>query len=555
MGSGCDVVTALRAAHAPRYAALGRLLLKHRNAVTTSPGPESEEVATEEDARELADELVRMGPTFVKLGQLLSTRADLLPPIYLEGLSRLRDDVKPFPADQAIQMVEEELGVRVSKAFKSFNRRPLGSASLAQVHKATMRDGRLVAVKIQRPGIREQVVDDMEVISELAEFLDRHSEQASRVGFAAMVEEFRRALMDELDYRREASNLRLLGQHLADFQHIYVPQPVDDFTTTHVLTMEYVPGRSVASIPPIARAEQDFPALGEELLEAYLDQLLVHGFFHADPHPGNVLLSDDGRLALIDVGMVARLSPEVQEQLLRLVLAVTNQDGGTAADALEHLGTRLDGYDPQGLRDGVSDLLMRYSSLSVGEMPAGRLIGELAVASTASGLRPRSEISMVAKALLNLDEVARTLDPDIRVDDVMRGRAARVMRHRMLEAASPAKIMNSALEATAFAEALPGRLNKVLEALAEGKMTINLDGLDESALMRGAQKLANRMATGVVIAAFVVAAALFSGGRSGTTVWGYPLLTIVFLGLAVVTAAWLALGVFRGDVPQAGKKP
>jgi ubiquinone biosynthesis protein len=544
------VVSALRASHAPRYAAVARLLLKHRGILTGQLDPEAadDDVATEQDASELAAELVRMGPTFVKLGQLLSTRADLLPPVYLEALSHLRDDVEPFAVEDAIAVIEEELGVRVSKAFKSFNRRPIGAASLGQVHKASLRDGRPVAVKVQRPGIREQALADMEVITELAAFLDSHSDQASRVGFEAMAEEFRRSLMDELDYSREAANLRILGEQLADFDRIVVPQPIDDFSTTRVLTMEYIAGRSVSSISNVARVDLDGTGLGSELIAAYLDQMLVNGFFHADPHPGNVLLTDDGRLALIDLGMVARLSPQVQEQLLHLVLAVSDRDGAAAAEALEHLSTRLEGYDPDGLRDGVSDLLLRYSTLSLGEMTAGRLLGQLAGIASSCRLRPRSELTMLAKALLNLDEVARVLDPEIRIDAVIESRAARIMRHRMLQAASPTKMMSSALEATAFAEALPGRLNKVLEALAEGKLTLNLEGLDEAALMRGAQKLSNRVATGVLIAAFVVAAALFSGGHSGTTVWGYPVLTIVFLGLAAATAVWLAISIHRGDL-------
>ncbi|HET6964669.1 MAG TPA: AarF/UbiB family protein [Acidimicrobiales bacterium] len=539
------------------------MLLKHRGAAVDprhteteldldagGPPATAEEMA---DAEALASELVRMGPTFVKLGQLLSTRADLLPPAYLEALSRLRDDVKPLAADEVIQVVEEELGVRVSKAFGSFNRRPIGSASLGQVHKATLRDGRPVAVKVQRPGVRRQAVEDMEVIGELAAFVDGHSESASRFGFAAMVEEFRRSLMDELDYRREASNLRLLGEQLEGFRRIVVPDPVDDYTTSRVLTMSYVEGKSVASIGPLARMELDYPALGEELVGAYLDQVLVHGFFHADPHPGNVLLTEDGCLALIDLGMVARVSPQVQEQLLRLLLAIANRDGNGAADALEHLGTRLEGFDAQELRDRVSDLVLRYGTLTVADMPAGRLLGELAMASSRCGLRPRSELTMLAKALLNLDQVARTLDPAIEVDKVVQAHAARVMRHRMLEAASPTNVMRSALEATAFAEALPARMNKVLESLAEGRFTLNVEGLDEAAIMRGAQKMSNRMATGVLIAAFILAAALFSNGRGGTTVWGYPLLTIVFLGLAVISAIWLAVGILRSDLPQRGR--
>ncbi|HET9731487.1 MAG TPA: AarF/UbiB family protein [Acidimicrobiales bacterium] len=562
--------SALRASHAPRYAELGRLLLKHRGAALDpsqtefelelqaegppgADGPGASAVQAErEDAQQLAAELVGMGPTFIKLGQLLSTRSDLLPPAYLEALSGLRDHVQPFPADEAVQVIEEELGVRVSKAFGSFQRRPIGAASLGQVHRATLRDGREVAIKVQRPGIRRQAVEDMEVIGELAQFIDGHSESASRFGFAAMVDEFRRSLMDELDYRREAANLRLLGEQLADFEHIVVPRPVDDFTSSRVLTMEFVSGKSIASMGPLARMEIDSPGLGEELVGAYLDQVLVHGFFHADPHPGNVLVTDDGRLALIDLGMVARLSPQVQEQLLRLLLAIADRRGEDAADALEHLGTRLEDYDLEQLRDRVSDLVLRYGSMTVADMPAGRLLGEMAMAASRAGLRPRSELTMLAKALLNLDHVARTLDPDIEVDRIVQSHAARVMRHRMLEAASPTAVMRSALEATAFAEALPGRMNKVLESLAEGRLTLNLEGLDENAIMRGAQKVANRMATGLVIAAFVVAAALFSTGRGTATLWGYPLLTMIFLGLALVASGWLALGVFRGDLPQRG---
>lgn len=554
--------SALRASHAPRYAELGRLLLKHRGAALeqgewdTGLDPDAQPDPDQaRDAEQLAAELVRLGPTFIKLGQLLSTRSDLLPPAYLDALARLRDDVNHFPAEDAIQVIEEELGVRVSKAFRSFNKRPIGAASLGQVHKATLRDGRPVAVKVQRPGVRAQAVEDMEVIGELAEFVDGHSESASRMGFAGMVEEFRRSLMDELDYRREAGNLRLLGEQLSDFDRIVIPQPVDDYTTSRVLTMSFVAGKSIASMGPLARTELDCPALGEELIGAYLDQVLVHGFFHADPHPGNVLLADDGRLALIDFGMVARLSPQVQEQLLRLLLAIANRDGAAASDALEHLGTRLDGYDPDQLRDRVSDLVLRYGSLNVSDMAAGRLLGELATASSRAGLRPRSELTMLARAMLSLDQVARTLDPEIEVDKVVQTHAARVMRSRMLAAASPTNVMRSALEATAFAEALPGRMNKVLESLAEGRLTLNLEGLDENAIMRSAQKMANRLATGVVIAAFVVAAGLFSGARTSTTLLGYPVLTIVFLALAVVTAVWLAVGIIRGDLPQRGRRP
>jgi ubiquinone biosynthesis protein len=228
---------------------------------------------------------------------------------------------------------------------------------------------------------------------------------------------------------------------------------------------------------------------------------------------------------------------------------VSSGDGPAAADALDRLGERLDGFDADGMRTAVSDIVMRHGDASVGQLAAGRLLGEFAAVSAANGLRPRPALTLLGKTMLNLDQVARVLDPDIRLDRMVEGHASRVMRHRMMAAASPAKVMKSALDAAAFVEELPGRLNKVLESLAEGKLTLNLEGLDEKALMRGTQKLANRVAIAVVIAAFVVAAALFSGDRSASTVWGYPVLTLVFLGLALIASIGLAT-TLRRDLPQ-----
>jgi ubiquinone biosynthesis protein len=569
------VTSSLKARHAPRYLAVGRLLLKHRGAVARpwdhpfdlgfaddtgshakdGSGEDSvdgaeRDIATVEDAKELATELVRMGPTFVKLGQLLSTRADLLPPAYLQALSRLREEVEPLPAGEAERVIEEELGARVSKMFGSFESKPFAAASLGQVHKATLRDGRPVAVKVQRPGIRQRALEDMEVIAELAAFLDEHSDGASSFGLVEMVNEFEQSLVGELDYRREAANQRLMGEHLSSFERIVVPQPVGGFTTSRVLTMDYLEGRSLGSIGELRRIDVDCSRLAEELISAYLDMVLVNGFFHADPHPGNLLLTDDGRLALIDLGMISRVSPEAQGHLLRLLLAMSSGDGTETTEALEHLGTKLDTYDREHLRVRVNGIVIRYRAAMAGELQAGRMISDLATACSSCGLRPDAELSLLAKALLSLDEAARLLDPEIQLDSVLEAHSARVMRHKMMEAISPANVMRSALDAAAFVESIPRRLNKILESLSEGKLTINLEGLDEAALLRGAQKLANRVATGVLIAAFVLAAALFSRQRSGAVVWGYPILTVIFLGLAMIVAVWLAFGILRGDLPR-----
>jgi len=216
-----------------------------------------------------------MGPTFVKLGQLLSTRADLLPPVYLEALSRLQDKVEPMSVADVYQTIEEDLQVKVSKAFSWFDPEPLASASLGQVHRATLRDGRAVAIKVQRPGIAEQVKHDLAALDEVAALADQHTEAGRRYEFAPMVREFRKALMVELDYKQEASHLRTLGRNLAEFERIVVPAPIDDFISSRVLTMSYITGTKVTAMNRVTLVDIDPDGLAEELIRAYLHQILI----------------------------------------------------------------------------------------------------------------------------------------------------------------------------------------------------------------------------------------------------------------------------------------
>src|SRR5215216_311395 len=322
----------LKPQHLKRYKDIAWLLMKYgRSDLVKNAGlddllrDEKADPALVEappEAKALADDLEKMGPTFIKLGQLLSTRADLLPTSYIESLTRLQDKVEPFAYEEVEAIVSSELGVRISKAFSEFDPNPIAAASLGQVHRARLRDGRAVAVKVQRPGIRERVVEDLEALGDVAEFLDNHTEMGKQYSLQKMLEEFRRSLMRELDYRQEATNLATMNDILKEFGQIVVPLPVDDYTKSRVLTMDHIKGKKITSLTPLARIEIAGEQLAEQLFRAYLKQILVDGFFHADPHPGNVFLTDDERIALLDLGMVARLAPGLQEKLLQLLLAV-----------------------------------------------------------------------------------------------------------------------------------------------------------------------------------------------------------------------------------------
>lgn len=541
----------LNPAHAARYAALARLLVRHGRSDVVS-GVGFDEFLVEDErpegsqgpAEELAADLEQMGPTYVKLGQLLSTRVDLLPPAYTEALTRLQDEVDPFPYDEVKSIVEEELGVSISNAFTSFDEKPLAAASLGQVHRATLRSGREVVVKVQRPGIRETVRDDMEALAQLADFADRHTDVGRRYGFGQLLSQFRRSLAGELDYQREAANLIRMRQLTAEHPHLLVPEPVSDYTSSRVLTMDFVPGRKVTDVGPLGLLDVDGEPLVRDLFSAYLHMILVDGFLHADPHPGNVLLTPDGRLALIDLGMVATVPPRVQDSIVKLLLAISDADGEETATVLAAMGSPLDGYDGGRFREDVSALVTRAVSLG-GNVQAGAVLVELSRLSGVHGLRPPAEMAMVGKALLNLDQVTTHLDPGFAPAEAIRESVADIMGSGMRVSASG--LMAAAIDVKELTANFPRRANKVMQNLAEGTFSVKVDAVDEARLLHVMQRLANRLTTGIVIAALVVGAALMMQVPTDSRILGYPSIAMVFFLLAAIGGAALVASIVVTD--------
>jgi predicted unusual protein kinase regulating ubiquinone biosynthesis (AarF/ABC1/UbiB family) len=550
------VALSLRPEHLRRYKDIARLLVKYGRG-DLAPDELDLDLRSDEftpgeapdDAKALVADLERLGPTFIKLGQLLSTRADLFPAPYLEELSRLQDKCEPFAYAEVVEIVEAELGVRISNAFAEFEETPIAAASLGQVHRAVMRDGRPVAVKVQRPGIEEQIATDLEAIGEIAAFADRHSEAGRRFGFAGMAAEFRRAMTQELDYRREARNLTRLADNLADFDRIVVPRPIADFSTGRVLTMALVAGHKVTALNPAVLVNVDGEVLVRQLFSAYLKQVLVDGFFHADPHPGNVLLTTDGDLALLDVGMTGRVTTELQDRLIKLLLAIGEGDGEQAAAIALELGERREdiSFDDAGFRRRVVDLVSDQAGADLDQLSAGAVIAQLSRISGESGLRPAPELTMVGKALLNLDEVARTLAPQFRPEAAIREEISELVRRRMLHSISPGNVFAAALEAKDFAEQLPARVNKVMESLAEGRLNLNITGIDQPVLQQNIRTVANRITMGLVLAALIVGAAMLVRVPTSSKLFGYPSVAIVCFLAAAVGGLALLISIVVSD--------
>ncbi len=546
----------LRPDRLKRYRDLTRLLFRYGRAdLVTRAGLDEvlrgdPAIAEDQEAPNpdgLSRDLERLGPAFVKLGQLLSTRGDLLPPSYLDALGRLQDRVEPFSFADVERVVQQELGFKLSKGFARFEAEPIAAASLGQVHRAALRDGRDVAVKVQRPDIGERVAEDLAVMDDIAEFLDRHTESGRQFEFAETVREFRRTLLQELDYRREALNMVRLADNLAGFPRIVIPRPVDDYTSSRVLTMELIAGRKITSLTPLMRQDIAGARLATELFRAYLHQIIIDGFFHADPHPGNVFITEDGRIALLDLGMVSRLTPARQDQLLKLLLAVGEGDGDRAAALTLEIGEPRREVDQNGLRRQVQELVAHYQDAPLEQLQVGRVMLQITRAAAVYGIRPPPELTMLAKTLLNLDEVGRTLAPDFDVNGALRDEAANLMQRRMWQSASAGSLFSTALETKEFLEKLPGRVNRLLDAVTSNEVKLNVELVDEQLLIEGLQKIANRITLGLLLAALILGAAMLMRVDTPFRLFGYPGFAMLFFLAAAGGGVWLAVNILTSD--------
>ncbi|HSE18011.1 MAG TPA: AarF/UbiB family protein [Pyrinomonadaceae bacterium] len=549
------MVVSIKPERLKRYKDVAMLLIKYgRSDLISAAGLEGsvlpDEIAAEAQiapAEDLAKDLEKLGPTFIKLGQLLSTRADLLPGPYLEALARLQDQIEPFPYEEAERIVSGELGVRLSKAFADFDPTPLAAASLAQVHKAQMRDGRAVVVKIQRPDIRDLIVGDLEALGEIAHFLDEHTELGKRYEFDNMLVNLRKSILRELDYTIEANNLHTIAENLAEFDDIVIPEPIDDFTTTRVLTMEYISGKKITALNPLRLLEIDGGLLADELWSAYLKQFLVDGIFHADPHPGNVFLTDDDRIALLDLGMVGRVTRSFQDNLLRLLLAISEGRGEMAAEAAIRMGEPKEGFDRSSFERRITELVADNSDAVLSHLNAGRVTLDITRISADCWFRLPAEFTMIAKALLNLDRVVYTLDPNFDPNVIIRDRANEILQRNILKSVAPTSLLSGVVDMKEFVEKLPGRVNRILDAAGNNDLRFKVDAIDEKVVLEGLQKVANRITLGLVVAALIVGAAMLMRVETSFRIFGYPGLAMILFLLAAAAGLILAFSILFYD--------
>ncbi|HEX3579419.1 MAG TPA: AarF/UbiB family protein [Thermoanaerobaculia bacterium] len=502
-------------------------------------------------AEAFANALKGMGPTYVKFGQVLSTRPDIVPPEYIAALESLQDDVEPFSYAEVEKIVEEELKVRISKAFESFESTPIAAASLGQVHRAVLRDGREVVVKVQRPNVRDQVRHDLEVFAEIASTIEQHSDIGRKMNLTGAIEQARITLMNELNYQQEARNTEIIRRNLAEFPQISIPTVIDDMTTTRVLTTELVRGRKVSKLTPLQIIDHDYADLASTLTRAYLKQICVDGIWHSDPHPGNVFVRDlednQAEVVLLDFGMVSRISREFQDEIIKMLLGMSSNRGAEVADACVRVSEVQEGFDAMKFVREISTIVATFHDVDVRQINVGQLIFNVISIANNNELKAPAELAMLAKTLLHLDGVTRRLDPEYDPHTVIRDYAERLMSQKLAQKFAPRNFYPALLDLNQLVLDLPHRTREIIDQTAAGKLSFSLKLMQAEQFLAGMHKIANRITVGVVIAALLIASSMMMRVPTRVQLFGYPAMAMIGYLLAAAAGLYLIVTTFLRD--------
>lgn len=516
------------------------------------PGTEQETMEPDVRARAeaFAAALRSMGPTYVKFGQLLSTRPDIVPHEYILALESLQDDLEPFSFAEVERIVEDELGVRISKAFETFESTPLAAASLGQVHRAVLRDGREVVVKVQRPNVREQVRKDLEVFTEIAQELEKHTDLGRKMSLVGAIEQARLVMYSELNYLQEARNTEILRENLASFPQIYIPAVIHDLTSPRVLTTELVKGKKVSKLTPLALIEGDYAELAGVLTQAYLRQICVDGFWHSDPHPGNVFIREvEGapQLVLLDFGMTSRISSEFQDEVIKLLLAISSNRGTEVAEACVRMCEAQERFEPVKFTREISAIVAAVHDVSARELNTGQLLFNVINIANNNELKAPAELTMLAKTLLHLDAITKKLDPDYDPQRVIRDYAEQLMSQKLAQKFNPRNFYPALLDLNQFVLDLPHRAREIVDLTAAGRLSFGIKLTQAEEFLAGIHKIANRITVGVVIAALLISSSMMMRVPTTFTIFGYPGLAVLGYLLASAAGFYLVLSTMLRD--------
>lgn len=541
-----------------KYISFFKFILKYRNDdifLEDNQEEPAEAKEWEHSPEELVEDLKKMGPTYIKLGQLLSTRSDLLPEPFLEALATLQDDVESVPYEEIERIFQEEIGERISKAFSSFDKKPLASASIGQVHKAVLHSGKTVAVKIQRPKIQEKFIEDLETLMTLSEKAEAISEETRKFSLYDTVEELRYILLQELDYEKEADNLKRLKENMAEFKHLKVPYVVEDYSAEKVLTMEYIKGQKATTLSAFQKENLPKEKMIDDFVKGYLKQIIVDGFAHADPHPGNIHVLKSGKLAMMDLGMVARFDEIIKENILKLMIGLSDGDGEEVTKVLLEISEYDENNtDINKFRRNVLRKVQENQDQKAENLQNGRTIMQINKIAAQLEIKLPVELVSLGKILLNMDQITAVLTPEYKLQETVKKYMKQLMKHEMFNQLKTGNVLRNILESKELLENMPYRLNKITEDLADHQFKMKLDVIDERRFILALQKVANRIASALIVAALILGAALIMRIPTEWTIWGYPGFAVLFFIFAALIGLYLIYQILFKDEEESDRK-
>lgn len=485
-----------------------------------------------------------LGPTFIKFGQIMSLRPDLLPSPLIKELSRLQDEVGPEDFEKIKQVVHQGLRRDIEEIFSAFDEKPLASASLSQVHRGVLRKGgQTVAVKVQRPGIRRKIELDLDILETLANRLHERSEDLKVYDLPNLVRITGRNLLRELDFTREARNMRIARGNMAEEADMYIPEAYDEYCTAQVLVMEYMEGIKLKDLE--ALRPEDAKHLARQGLNTAIKQILEDGFFHADPHPGNLLVVDGKRLCLLDWGMVGRLSERDRYELMDLIKSVVQKDSEGLVDALLLLTKGEYGVDRRGLERDLLEILDTYFAVPIKDMNLGHLLLDITTVLRGYRLRLPPDLVIMVKALITAEGTARQIYPELNVISEAEGSIERLAKTRFLPSRLWHNLHGSIRHFLVLQRQFPLRVYQIMDKLDRGDLAIRFEHENLEGLRKTLEHIFNRLTFGIIIAAMIIGSTMIITTGVGPLLFGFPALGVIGYMISALLGLWLVFNIIR----------
>ncbi|MBW1723096.1 MAG: phosphotransferase [Deltaproteobacteria bacterium] len=498
-------------------------------------------MSTRERIRHVLEDL---GPTFIKFGQLMSLRPDLIPFPLIQELRKLQDEVAPVPFPEIREMVEKNLGRPLEEVFSSFEETPLAAASLAQVHRAVLRkEGKPVAVKVRRPGIRRVVEMDLYIMEVIARQLDKRMDGNRVYDFPNLVEEIKVAFRRELDFTREARNMKIFKAGFKSASLVYLPELYEAYCTEQILTMDLIQGAKLKDLD--LQHLENREDLAKRILHFTLKQIIEEGFFHADPHPGNILILEESKICLLDWGMVGRLTRQLRYDLVDLLLAIFERDEEKVLWTLLSLTARSGPVHRQKMQREIADILDAFHSRPLGEVHIGHLLLDISTLLRENRLQIPADLALMIKVLVTAEGTARQLCPELNVIREFEPYIKRVARERWHPEAVLERLRLILYKFLFFQKNLPARIDHIIDVVERGELNIHFQHENLENLQKSLERSSNRLTLGIIIAALIIGSSMIVTTGFGPMLSGVPALGIIGYIVSGVLGLWLAFNIIR----------